>query len=82
MVEKQQQSFLLDLSAFWLVFYVFISYNTILCLSVAGQRDEALVKYAMLAEIGLGVAQHNAAHLCEVNISHVSPTVSDSFILC
>ncbi|KTF87660.1 hypothetical protein cypCar_00037654 [Cyprinus carpio] len=27
---------------------------------------EALVKYAMLAETGLGVAQHNAAHLCEV----------------
>ncbi|KAK2885928.1 hypothetical protein Q8A67_016765 [Cirrhinus molitorella] len=31
-----------------------------------GSWDEALVKYAMLAETGLGVAQHNAAHLCEV----------------
>lgn len=31
-----------------------------------GSWDEALVKYAMLAETGLGVAQHNAAHLCEL----------------
>ncbi|KAG1936110.1 protein sel-1 [Pimephales promelas] len=31
-----------------------------------GSWDEALVKYAILAETGLGVAQHNAAHLCEV----------------
>ncbi|RXN02767.1 sel-1 -like protein [Labeo rohita] len=31
-----------------------------------GSWDEALVKYATLAETGLGVAQHNAAHLCEV----------------
>uniref|UniRef100_A0A8C2PTH0 Uncharacterized protein n=1 Tax=Cyprinus carpio TaxID=7962 RepID=A0A8C2PTH0_CYPCA len=31
-----------------------------------GSWHEALVKYAMLAETGLGVAQHNAAHLCEV----------------
>ncbi|XP_051961379.1 protein sel-1 homolog 3 isoform X1 [Xyrauchen texanus] len=31
-----------------------------------GSWDEALVKYAMLAETGLGVAQHNAAYLCEV----------------
>ncbi|XP_067227793.1 protein sel-1 homolog 3-like isoform X1 [Chanodichthys erythropterus] len=31
-----------------------------------GSWDEALVKYAMLAETGLSVAQHNAAHLCEV----------------
>lgn len=33
--------------------------------------DEALVKYAMLAETGLGVAQHNAAYLCEV-LNHSS----------
>ncbi|XP_016317523.1 protein sel-1 homolog 3-like [Sinocyclocheilus anshuiensis] len=31
-----------------------------------GSWHEALVKYAMLAETGLGVALHNAAHLCEV----------------
>ncbi|KAG9269234.1 hypothetical protein AMEX_G16239 [Astyanax mexicanus] len=31
-----------------------------------GSWDEALVKYAMLAETGLVVAQNNAAHLCEV----------------
>ncbi|XP_043080791.1 protein sel-1 homolog 3-like isoform X2 [Puntigrus tetrazona] len=31
-----------------------------------GSWNEALVKYAMLAETGLGVAQHNAAHLCEL----------------
>ncbi|XP_073795739.1 protein sel-1 homolog 3 isoform X1 [Danio rerio] len=31
-----------------------------------GSWDEALLKYAMLAETGLGVAQHNAAHLCEL----------------
>ncbi|KAK7131852.1 hypothetical protein R3I93_018421 [Phoxinus phoxinus] len=31
-----------------------------------GSWDEALVKYAILAETGLSVAQHNAAHLCEV----------------
>ncbi|XP_030642572.1 protein sel-1 homolog 3 [Chanos chanos] len=30
-----------------------------------GSWEEALVKYAMLAETGLGVAQNNAAHLCE-----------------
>ncbi|XP_066528001.1 protein sel-1 homolog 3 [Hoplias malabaricus] len=30
-----------------------------------GSWDEALVKYAMLAETGLVVAQINAAHLCE-----------------
>ncbi|KAA0706751.1 Protein sel-1 -like protein 3 [Triplophysa tibetana] len=36
-----------------------------------GSWDEALVKYAMLAETGLGVAQHNAAHLCEV-LNHSS----------
>ncbi|XP_017566947.2 protein sel-1 homolog 3 [Pygocentrus nattereri] len=31
-----------------------------------GSWDEALLKYAMLAETGLVVAQNNAAHLCEV----------------
>ncbi|XP_016382996.1 protein sel-1 homolog 3-like [Sinocyclocheilus rhinocerous] len=31
-----------------------------------GSWGEALVKYAMLAETGLGLAQHNAAHLCEL----------------
>ncbi|XP_026054960.1 protein sel-1 homolog 3 [Carassius auratus] len=36
-----------------------------------GSWDEALVKYAMLAETGLGVAQHNAAHLCEL-LDHTS----------
>nr|XP_055045216.1 protein sel-1 homolog 3 isoform X1 [Misgurnus anguillicaudatus] len=36
-----------------------------------GSWGEALVKYAMLAETGLGVAQHNAAYLCEV-LNHSS----------
>lgn len=31
------------------------------------KRDEALWKYAMLAETGFVVAQINAAHLCEVS---------------
>ncbi|XP_076840084.1 protein sel-1 homolog 3 [Brachyhypopomus gauderio] len=31
-----------------------------------GSWDEALVKYAMIAETGLVVAQYNAAYLCEV----------------
>ncbi|XP_062412495.1 protein sel-1 homolog 3-like [Sardina pilchardus] len=36
-----------------------------------GARDEALVRYTMLAETGLGVAQSNAAHLCE-ELNHSS----------
>ncbi|XP_026854424.2 protein sel-1 homolog 3 isoform X1 [Electrophorus electricus] len=36
-----------------------------------GSLDEALLKYAMLAETGLVVAQFNAAYLCEV-LQHAS----------
>ncbi|KAG5275934.1 hypothetical protein AALO_G00126130 [Alosa alosa] len=36
-----------------------------------GAWDEALVRYIMLAETGLGVAQNNAAHLCE-ELNHSS----------
>lgn len=33
----------------------------------AANREEALVKYILAAETGLGLAQSNAAHLCQVH---------------
>lgn len=36
--------------------------------SVLQSRQEALAKYILAAETGLGMAQVNAAHLCEVNL--------------
>ncbi|KAA8589682.1 hypothetical protein FQN60_013047 [Etheostoma spectabile] len=33
-----------------------------------GSRQEAFVKYVLAAETGLGLAQSNAAHLCQVNL--------------
>lgn len=36
--------------------------------SMLQDRQEALAKYMLAAEAGLGSAQINAAHLCEVNL--------------
>lgn len=34
----------------------------------AANREEALVKYILAAETGVGLAQSNVAHLCEVHL--------------
>lgn len=62
-----------QLSAFnhflWSLLFVSASSHVLYCVA---NRQEAFVKYILAAETGLGLAQSNAAHLCEVHICCLS----------
>lgn len=48
----------------FLLSLLFISKSYLFC--CVANRQEAFVKYVLAAETGLGLAQSNVAHLCEV----------------